>query len=640
MSVIYGIFHANETPVGESEIAALRNELNDVKFDREATWQESNVHLGVQLRQLVNYDTEQAPLHDNGLIICADARLDNREELAEALDISLESLGEIPDSQLILRAYQEWGEDSPAKLLGDFAYAIYDQNSQSLFCAKDHIGIRPFYYYWINDCFTFCTLRHPLMAACPVTPTPNDAFIVASFIEAETEPNHTVANEIHRLPPSHSLTIDVTGIRLHRYWEPQPMPLLQLADENEYAKAMRELFTRAVASRTRSDHQVGSHLSSGLDSGSITVLAARTLRKCGKKLLAFSWSPEPENTTEKLGDEGGLILDVCRQENIECRFSTLESIDMFSNSPQFKSIWGGHLYQHELDHLPSYLKQDCRSMLSGWGGDEFASYCGSRGFLANLFTQKNPVYFMTEALRLRLNGMLSIPIILKQTLYPFIPDTLYHRYFDKRSQREAFINTQLTSLMQQLCKKRIRWLQRDIKDIQRQYLLNSYLQERIEAWAQFGGIYGVNYLYPMLDKRVIEFVLTIPIEQLSRNGWRRFLFRNAMQGILPASVQWNKSKVESALDNKLNESRSNFRKIAPEYLQGIRQMTAFLCYFEYGSVMNRAATLQKTPYWTSTLRKIIAYTQFIQHSFPVMPKKDNPAIASETPVITPDKRLL
>lgn len=623
MSVIYGILHANKIPVSQLEVDALRNELNDVKFDREATWQESNVHLGVQLRQIINYDTEQAPLHDNGLIICADARLDNREELAKKLEIPLGNLKEIPDSLLILKAYQKWGENTPNKLLGDFAYAIYDKNIGSLFCARDHVGIRPFYYYWINGCFSFCTLRHPLMASCPITPTPNDAFIVASFIEAETELNHTVANEIYRLPPSHSLTVDENGIQLHRYWKPQAIPLLQLADENEYAKAMRELFTCSVTCRTQSDHQVGSHLSSGLDSGSITVLAARALRKKGGKLLAFSWSPEPGNTTKKIGDERDLILDVCHQENVECQFSKLESIDMFSSSPQFRSIWGGHLYQHETNHLPSYLKQDCRSILSGWGGDEFASYGGSRGFLANLFVQKNPIYFMTEALRLRLNGMLSIPIILKQTLYPFIPDTLFHRYFDKRSQREAFINTQLTSLMQQLCKKRIRWLQRDIKELQRQYLLNSYLQERIEAWAQFGEIYGVNYLYPMLDKRVIEFVLTIPTEQLSRNGWRRFLFRNAMQDVLPTSVQWNKSKVEPALDKNLNVSRSNFRKKTSDHIQFIRNTTAFIRYFEYGTVMKSASTLQKTPYWTSTIRKIFAYAQFINHSFHADRKNNN-----------------
>lgn len=620
MSVIYGIIHTNGTPIRDAEIDLLRNELNDVKFDREATWRETTVHLGVQLRQLVNNDAEQAPLQDSGLVICADARLDNRKELAEKLGISLESLDKLSDSQLILKAYQKWGKESPKKLLGDFAYVIYDKNSKQLFCARDYIGIRPFYYYWVNGCFSFCTMRHPLMVSCPVTPTPNDMFIVASFIESGAEASHTIANEILRLPPAHSLTIDETGIQLHRYWEPRPMPLLQLANEEEYANAMRELFTRAVTCRTQSDHQIGSHLSSGLDSGSVTVLAARALHKQGKKLLAFSWSPEPNEISQALGDERDLILDVCRQEQIECQFSKLKSVDMFSQQPQYRSIWGGYLYQHETDHLPSYLKYDCRIMLSGWGGDEFASYCGSRGFLADLLLQKNIVYFMSQALRLRLNGMLSTSAILKQTLYPLLPDAIYRHYIERQGQRESFINAKLESLLGQLSQKRDRWHQRDLKRVQRRLLLNGYLHDRIEIWAQFGEIYGVNYLYPMLDKRLVEFVLAIPIEQLSRNGWRRFLFRNAMQGILPASVQWNKSKMEPALESELNVIRSSFRRSAQDRIQEIRQMPAFGRYFSYGTVMEAASSLVETPYWTSTVRKIFAYTQSVGWAFSDMPK--------------------
>ncbi len=610
MSVIYGIVNTRGQEV--EALATLRKSLDVVCFDREAAWQDSGAYLGVLLRQLVQNEAEQAPLLDDDLIICADARLDNREELAEKLGIALDQLPDLPDSSLILQAYQKWGEDSPNHLLGDFAYAVYDKNRKSIFCARDHIGIRPFYYFWINGTFCFCTLREPLMAACPVPPTPNDTFIIASFIRAHAKTSHTVANEIKRLPAAHTLTLDATGLTTRRYWQPDSSTTLHLSSDEEYARAMREVFTQAVACRTRTDRRVGTHLSSGLDSGSITVLAARELRKQGKKPLAFSWSPAPENTAQKIGDERDLILDVCRQENIECRFSNLEPQETLQILRDSVDIWGENQLYQESKQLPAYKEADCRIMLSGWGGDELTSFTGHRTYLADVLSNRGLFRLMREIFQMRKNRCCSLGSAAKEVLYPFIPDFLYYRFFNLpvRYDCESLINPALSGVVRAERIKRSRWHQRDVKTVQRQYVTEGFPLHRIESWAELGERYGINYLYPVFDKRVIEFVLSLPTEQLCKNGWRRALFRHAMQDILPASVQWNRSKAENSMGEYSKAFIPLLKSVVADYLREVEGTPSFRRYFEAGAARKMLASRK-----VFHLIKVYSYAKFLERSF-------------------------
>lgn len=618
MSVIYGIVHTTGKPIEKTETKTLRSKLNHVRFDREGRWQEESACVGVLLRQLIKNDAEQIPLIDGGLTICADARLDNREELAEKLGVSPEHLTCFADSALILKAYQKWGEDSPNQLLGDFAFAIYDKNRGSLFCARDHVGIRPFYYFWIDGTFCFCTLRPPLMAACPVTPTPNDAFIVAAFIRSHSALSHTVANEIYRLPPAHSLSVDAGQLKVQRYWQPESNTVLKLKNAAEYAVALREVFTQAVNCRTRTDHRVGSHLSSGLDSTSITVLAARELRKQGKSPLAFSWSPVPEQTSQKLGDERDLILDVCRQEDLECRFSKLTPEDTERQYQESVNIWGQYLLFPELKHQSTFAAEDCRVMLSGWGGDELTSFDGVRAYMADTLATRGLVSFAGEMLRLRANKSASVPGVLKEVLYPCIPDFLYYRFFKLPiwRQSESLINKNFRSVLKAEWKKRGRWQQRSVKNLQKGYFAAGNAQERIEQWAERGEACGVNYLYPVLDKRVIELVLSVPTEQFCRDGWKRYLFRTAMAGILPLSVQWNKSKYEKALGKAMQKLTAYSQEKSSEHLQEIENMPAFQRFFEPRAVHEMLAQLKQHPERVRFMRGLYFFAKFLDRSFP------------------------
>src|SRR6267142_1308347 len=150
MSAIVGFYGRDGQPVDRADLERMTASLAHRGPDAAGVWNNGPVGLGHRMLWTTPESLhEQLPLTSKSgdLVITADARIDNRDELITALGLAHWAHGEIPDSELILRAYEQWGEDSPKRLLGDFAFAIWDERRQTLFCARDHCGVKPFYYY-------------------------------------------------------------------------------------------------------------------------------------------------------------------------------------------------------------------------------------------------------------------------------------------------------------------------------------------------------------------------------------------------------------------------------------------------------------------------------------------------------------
>ena len=158
MSAITGIFYRNGRNVNYDQIKKMNDSISHRGKDGSGVWIEGSVALGHQMLHTTQESLlEKLPFKDetSGMVITADARIDNRTELA--LVLKLENNEKVPDSTFILKAYQKWGEMCPDKLLGDFAFAIWDPYKKQLFCARDHMGVKPFYYYLSDDALFFAT---------------------------------------------------------------------------------------------------------------------------------------------------------------------------------------------------------------------------------------------------------------------------------------------------------------------------------------------------------------------------------------------------------------------------------------------------------------------------------------------------
>ena len=201
----------------------------------------------------------------------ANARIDGREELIQKLQLTVK---ESPtDDELILHAYEAWGEDCVKHLIGDFAFAIWDGRLQRLFCARDHFGVKPFFFTHISDHFNFSSSLNALRLDPCVSDTLNE-IAIGDYLLFGVNQDHstTTFKDIQRLPPGHTLTVTGNTIKLRRYWTPSIPAEVRFRDNESYVERFSELFLRAIADRLRSD-RVAISMSGGLDSTSLAAIA-------------------------------------------------------------------------------------------------------------------------------------------------------------------------------------------------------------------------------------------------------------------------------------------------------------------------------------------------------------------------------
>lgn len=214
--------------------------------------------------------------------IVSDARLDARQELvAELWHKEQAAHPSAPDCELVLQAYAAWGEGCVDHIRGDFSFAIWDKNKKKLFCARDHFGIKPFYYANIGSLLVLsntlnCIRRHPAVSS-----RLND-LAIADFLlfDMIREPGATSFADIRRLPPAHTFVWEGGSTSVRRYWTLPVSEPLHHKESAECVEQFRELLGRAVADRVRTN-RVGVLMSGGLDSPTIAASAKRMLSQNG-----------------------------------------------------------------------------------------------------------------------------------------------------------------------------------------------------------------------------------------------------------------------------------------------------------------------------------------------------------------------
>lgn len=277
MSGIAGIFARRDGEVSGELMAAMTGFMAYRGPDARETWRGDRCAFGhAMLRTTHESFHERQPANLDGLWITADARLDCRS----ALKAEIEATGRcVPfgaaDCDLLLLAYAAWGENSVRHLRGDFAFAIWDSGRHVLFCARDHFGIKPFYYAECGDRFVFsntlaCVRLHP-----DVSDELNEAAIGDFLLFGlNWNPATTAWRDVQRLPAAHYLLASAEGIRVERYWSAPVDACVRYRRPEDYVEHFRELLQEAVAERLSPDC-TGIFLSGGMDSSSLAAMARK-----------------------------------------------------------------------------------------------------------------------------------------------------------------------------------------------------------------------------------------------------------------------------------------------------------------------------------------------------------------------------
>jgi len=560
MSTLLGVFARNGRPVDAEEIATMARPLTPRCVDARREWRAGPVGFGLlQLHETPEcvYDVQPCPLDARlaagkppDVVIVADCRIDNRAELAEALRIPGALLDVLPDSQLILAAYLHWGGECLRRLLGDYAFAIWDGRSQTLLCGRDPLGIKPFYYHLREDLFVMASdIR--AVAAHPQTPRRVDEQELARKLRyvPHIDPRTTYLQNVVKLPPAHTLTLSAQAATLQHYWLPEEVSPLHLPTIEEYVEQGRALLEDAVRVRIRSAHPIGAHLSGGLDSSSIAVLAARMLRAQDRTLPTYNWQATPDTDDDVSSLEYAGLRNICAIEGLSHQNAKLTAYDLTRQLRQ--DICLHHDLNIWYEPLVRRMAADdgVRVLLSGWGGDELISFNG-RGWRSEQFRRGR----WRELLRdiwvgpsFWRRSRRTASVLYHHVFKPSLPDAVY-RALHARSQSWLQIDCVtpgFARMIGELPPAPPDRVQRTVHATQLWLLAFGHLAQRTEIWAGDGAQDGMVYRFPLLDRRLVEYSLAVPGDLYMDGRMDRYLFRRMVEGLLPSDVQWGNVKGEN-----------------------------------------------------------------------------------------------
>jgi len=603
MSGIAGIYYFDGRPVG-NEIGRMVDVMEHRGPDEQATWSDGSVGLGHCMLH-----TTPESLHaslpqesaQSGCVITADARIDNREDLIQNLQLSSDRDQTIPDSTLILRAYEKWGRDCVDHLLGAFSFSVWDQREQQLFCAKDHFGIRPLYCYFDEDhLFAFASELKALFQIESV-PKELDEVRIAEHLMAPVKEDvtRTFYEEIHRIAPSHVVVVQPDSLTNTRYWTLDPNRKIHLSSDEEYAERFRTLFEEAVRARLRSNRPVGAMLSGGLDSSSVVCQTAQILENEGVSSPLHTFSAVFGEFPES--DESSYINAVVDKYSDSLSPHLLQ-VDERSPLAEWDDLyqffdgacpWGNVYMQWRL--FRKAHEQGVRVILDGFDGDTTVSH--GLGYFNQLREEGRWIKLVREvAAYAQANGesprgavwswikgpLFSLPGLAHLVdARQFVREHLSDQNDDRVEPAKPVWRRALSDTLLQEVNPYIEENEGSKPLTQREHqyrrIVRPVMTRILDAHSYLTPSSSVTLRYPFYDKRLVEFCLALPPEQKLRRGWSRLILRHGMQGLLPSEVQWREGKghLNHGFDGGLRRhERSLLMSLVQDNLGGINRFSS------------------------------------------------------------------
>ena len=569
MTAIAGMINFNRQPIDPASFERVQNLLVPYGRDAQHLWHGNGAGL---LRTLCRITPEDAfdrqPLksRDGNFILVADGRIDNRDELADALDIPSRQAGLMPDSAFILSAFERWGQACLEHLLGDFAFAVWNQRDRRLFLARDPLGYRPLYWFKNQHFFAFATLCKGLFALPEVPRTLCEERMADYLALLPMKGPESFYKDLFRIEPGHFMVLEDSHVRTERYHSFDPDYRIILKNDDEYVEAAHELLDKAVACRLRSAGGVASQLSSGLDSSTVTATAARLLGAQNKRLMAFTAVPregfDGPVPKGRHADEGPIAATLAarfpnidhvlfRSGNRNPMNGLRQTIELFDRAPLGPC---NHAFFNGIQSEAAKL--GARVMLSGQMGNMTISYDG-RPRLASLLRRGKWVQCLSEACSLVNKTDMRPQGALLQTLGHFIPIPLWRAFNAWRGRGWKSLHD-YTAIHPDLIRRT------NLKHRTQQAGWDLSYRPWADGWqmrtavmyrmdpgdispACVGGS-GMEVRDPTSDLRLVKFCLAIPEDQYLKNGQPRRLLHRMMQNILPSEFFTTKTKGLQAAD--------------------------------------------------------------------------------------------
>ena len=535
--------------------------------DDERMWSEGPIALGRRLFRLLpedSYDRQPLLGAAGRFVLVADVRLDNRDDLARDLGLPFERTRAMCDAAILLECLVRWDEGALDRMVGDFAFALWDSVEQKLLLARDFAGARPLHYHRGRDFFAVASMPKGLHALAEVPFAPDDQAVAELTALLPPDGPRSYFKGIERVEAGCLVAVTRDGVRSRRWWQPRG-PGLARARVEDHVEGLRHHLDQAVRARLRgATDAVGSHLSSGWDSGPVTTTAARLLEPSGGKVVAFTAVPRAGYDAPawrgRLGDEGPLAAATASlHANIEHvklatgHLSPLDELDRTFHLLEWPVLDScGWVWTRGIARAAR--ERGLSVMLTGQMGNVSISYAGLEA-LAELLGTGRLIEFTRRATWLLANGHWRG--VAAHALGPFLPAELWQRaharfkgnrwdvleYTAIRPERLAGLDLPRLA--------RERHLDLAYRPWSDSVAMRVFMLHRVDFAPYTKGLlggWGVDHRDPTADRRLVEYCLSIPPEAWLADGRPRGLARRALADRLPPAVLDNRRKGYQAVD--------------------------------------------------------------------------------------------
>jgi asparagine synthase (glutamine-hydrolysing) len=522
-----------------------------------AQWAGGDVAVGRRLMRVLPEDAfdDQPIIGGKGrFVLVADVRLDNRDELTESLRIPAAQARGLCDAAILLAAIERWEEQCLEHLIGDFAFALWDDRHRRLLLARDPLGQRPLHYHRGEKFFAFASMPKGLHALADVPRAP-DEIRIAEFVALMPETGtQSFFQGIERIESGHIVIVTPTGLAARQHWQPSRRRIA-LNGPAEYAEALRDQLDRAVHCRLRGVGDVGAQLSGGFDSAAVAVTAARLLAPTRRRVVAFTAvprqgynGPAPRN---RIVDEGPHAAATAAQypnmEHVLIRSHSRSPLDDLDRSFYLfdrpilnicNSVWG-------ISICDAARERKLNILLRGSAGNMGLSYNGLE-LLAELFCTGKWLTWLREARALVAQGPMRWRGVLAQTLGHWCPAALWVWLNSRFTSGDVFEVGDYTALnLRHLAeldvsrRARDRGLDLVYRPWKDAFAMRLWALRRVDPGNYNKGVLGgwhIDSRDPTADVRLLEFCLAVPTEQFLSEGKQRALARRALADRVPKLV--------------------------------------------------------------------------------------------------------
>lgn len=595
MSAIWGLVSLSDTiadaPFTEEQLRCMEAPYHQkCQIDCYQSVSLPQIYTGCGIQHITKESQKELlPIHDKErkLIFNADCILDNREELISQVDATAEE----PDGTLMYLAYLKWGIQCASHFRGLFSFVVYDLARNTLYLASDQLSSRSLYYYREENTIVFSTLIEPIRKVFPKLSFNEYYFkdyLTAPGLMPNISANETPYENLYKLNPGTYLTITPSGIQETSYWNPSmDNKFPKCRNASEYRDAFFQLYDSCVRDAMRCQGNVGVSMSSGLDSATVGVLAARTLQKQGRELMAYTYVPylkptlhsAKNNVLDETDDVRlihamypNIVPHFLNNQGRNCIESLSDSLSIlefpfkaYVNLPNLREIYD------------SSAKDGCKVLLTGQCGNSTVSHGYIDDVLYDLYENKHYLKF----LRFLNHYSKTVKESRKQA---FLGCLRYFQYSKKQYRSTRFryqpTNSFLSEEILENYPMQHRYQESGNQLLVQVPISGAFFHRSLykaaiytymgELETKMGLYYGIVIRDATKDMRMMSFCYHLPYEYFAWNGTPRWLIRDSFQELLPSKLlnNWMRYGVQNA--DYISRITRDLPKLVPEF-KGVMQ---------------------------------------------------------------------